>query len=192
MNDSTHINVGCGTHRAPAPWINLDLIDSDELNTKPDYVISDAAHPLDAFDAVERVYLGHVLEHFEWDAVVPFLKYLHVHTTDDAEVLAVGPDALRSIRLYGQQSPAVPWNIIEAVIEDADPFVRNEPVIVGQRHCWNSHEQRILRAFEEAGWEYVQAVPMESMMLRPVQPSDWPVVSQVEWQCAVFASKVVF
>src|SRR5690606_17814756 len=65
------LNVGCGTHRAPAPWVNIDVVDQGD--TRPDVVVP-AGTPL-PYEAgtVERVYLGHVLEHVPWPNVAGFL-----------------------------------------------------------------------------------------------------------------------
>src|SRR5215471_2064517 len=54
------LNVGCGTHRAPEPWVNVDVIDNDEVH--PD-VIRQPGEPMPFADgSAARVFAGHVLE----------------------------------------------------------------------------------------------------------------------------------
>lgn len=166
------LNVGCGTHRAPAPWVNIDVVDQGD--TRPDVVVP-AGTPL-PYEAgtVERVYLGHVLEHVPWPNVAGFLA--EIRRVLDGEVLVTGPDVYRTIQRW--RAGAEPWWLVESVLEHAvDPETTDWPEA---HHHWNCHEVRVVEALERAGFAEVTPVSI-------FDQRDWPVVNPSAWQLAVRA-----
>lgn len=72
------LNLGCGSTRPPAPWINVDTImaqhgfwsvECDQLRAETNYAEMDFVHtpwPHQwGFEAVEGILLSHVLEHLD-------------------------------------------------------------------------------------------------------------------------------
>lgn len=177
----THVNVGCGPHRAAEPWVNLDVIEND--TTHPDIVV-DGDRPLRQWKAktVEAVYLGHVLEHIAWgDDLQAFLADVRRVLKDDGRVCVVGPDVYRAIERF--KTGAEPWHIVVACLEGgtASPGLGEWP---GARHHWNCTEARVVDALTVAGFSNVTPVPLNHQTL-----AGWPCVSYALWQMAVLASK---
>jgi hypothetical protein len=176
------LNVGCGTHRAPEPWWNVDtvLIDGEDVPRKdrvvPDQVI-DPSGPLPFDDgSCDRVFLGHVLEHVPWEAVPRFL--LDVRRVASAEVLIVGPDVYRCIESYRQGRE--PWSTLQSCLEHKD-YPDDMAAWPGAPHHWNCHEARVIEALNRTGWH---AVPV----LDDALLGSWPVVGFTRrWQFAVLA-----
>lgn len=163
------LNVGCGTHRAPDPWINLDVHADDDH--RPDLVI-DPADPFAAFDArsAERVYLGHVLEHVRWPLVGDLLACVRAVLAPGGLVLATGPDVYRTVTRW--RDGAEPWDLVVSVLEHADEADPGWPEAV---HHWNCHETRLVGALTAAG--FLDVAPSVAF-------DGWPVVAWSEWQCA--------
>lgn len=187
------VNVGCGPHRADSPWINLDVVHRlGEI--EPDIVV-ERHDPLGGFDdgTIDRIYLGHVLEHLPWDRdaeghdLHTFLETCHAKLDAHGDVLIVGPDVLRTIKGYKRGDAAMPWEIVVAVIEGDDAFQYGGAAWEGARHQWNASAERVILALTAAGFALTREVPMNDTELL----DDWPVVSRAEWQSAVHARKFV-
>jgi predicted SAM-dependent methyltransferase len=171
------LNIGCGTHRAPAPWVNTDVVENE--STHPDVIVPTGEFPWPDGSA-ERVYLGHVLEHMYWGPpLVAFLEGVRRVLAPGGMVLAVGPDYVKT--LHGWREGRYAWDLAESVCEHA----RGANDLVGDwpeaRHHWNCSGERMMTAFHCAGFE--RAVPMEGGW-----DGQWPVVGwEAGWQSAVWA-----
>lgn len=165
------LNVGCGTHRAPEPWVNVDCADNDQVH--PDVVVASGQRlPFDDASA-ERVYLGHVLEHVAWPAVPAFLA--EVRRVLDGEVLVTGPDVYRTVHRWSDGLE--PWDLVASVMEHAAPAGADNGWPEALHH-WNCHEARVVDLLERAG--FADVAPTTDL-------SGWPVVQWSDWQCAVKA-----
>lgn len=169
-----YLNVGCGQHRAPSPWLNLD-VHHDELH-RPD-LITDPLEPFPFEDGTaDRIYLGHVLEHVKLDDIPWFLNEAKRTLADGGELLAVGPDVFRVIE--GWKAGREPWELVQSALEHADyPGTTDWPQA---QHQWNCHEARVVEMLERSGFD---AVPLES------PPEGWPVVQWSAWQFCIQARK---
>lgn len=179
--DSQLVNVGCGPFRAPG-WTNFDVIMAPELDPPivPD-LLGDLTHGLPLPDAsVRRLYLGHVLEHLDWNQVGNALQEVKRVLAPDGEVLVTGPDVMRAIQMY--KTDEVDFNTLETLLEDAHAIGLGDTEWEGARHRWNCYAQRIFNAFVECGFEDVVSVGIDNPFC-----DDWPVVSRVRWQMAVRA-----
>lgn len=176
------LNVGCGTHKAPEPWWNIDTVRrvgpdiAAAVTVDPDQVI-DPADPLPFDDgSCERVFLSHVLEHIPWEALPDFLR--DVRRVAAAEVLIVGPDCYRVIEAYKQGLE--PWSIVQSVLEHKD-YPDDMAAWPGAPHHWNCHEARVIEALNRTGWHAVS-------VLDDADLAGWPVVAwNRRWQFAVMA-----
>jgi len=181
-----YLNVGCGPHRAPEPWINLDVHEGD--GNYPDIVVEDASRPCAGWesDTVDRIYLGHVLEHIPVDELPGFLADIHRVLKPDGEIAVVGPDVFRTIKLWKEGTE--PWTMIDSVLEGPDFYAESPATSSGgwryARHWWNCHEERVVLILKEAGFVDVTPLSLDQRALR-----SWPVVGFAKWQCAVVASK---
>lgn len=191
-----YLNIGCGPFRAPEPWHNIDVVETNhaEYPTRPDEVVPRDRSVVDLFGraSCRRIYMGHLLEHVAWEQVPTFLQ-LHVAPalTDDGELAIVGPDVYRVIEMYknGQEG----WAWVEACLEgpDAQFDLRGEPTGDATegwpeaRHKWNAYEDRVQRVTQLAlpDWS-VRAVPISETYL-----GEYPVVAFTQFQCAVLASR---
>ena len=174
-----NVNIGCGPHYA-AGWVNVDRIHNPDLNIVPD-IVNPTGRPLllDIGNDVERIYLGHVLEHVPWDHVAGFLGECLALLKPGGQCLVVGPDVFRTLRMW--KNGQVPDTLMHAVLEGADPQVDDiEARWDGARHQWNADQQRVAFQMRRAGFENVTEFPQ----VRDV-PDGWPIVSRVEWQSAV-------
>lgn len=128
----------------------------------------------------ERVYCGHVLEHMAWSAVPEFLRQLRQLCAADAELMVVGPDVWRV--LEGWKQGIYDDTLVQQTIEDHEHYQDADAEWTEARHHWNCYAKRVADVLSEAGWVDVEVLPgMSSVEI------DWPVVSRVEWQCAVSA-----
>ncbi len=156
---AVRLNLGCGDHRAPSPWVNID----SQGSVSPD-LIADVGHLPYRGCVAERIYLGHVLEHLAYpSAVVSALAECYRVLRPDGELLVVGPDCDRAIAFDDQTA-------LGALVGAR----RWE----GDRHQWACTEERLL-ALVRGFWPSARAVPVEEI------GESWPLVSRIGWQCAV-------
>lgn len=177
-------NVGCGTHKAPKPWVNLDTVRHNQAEhgeiIDPDIVVEPGA-PLPFDDgACSRVLLSHVLEHIPWEDVPAFL--VEVRRVLDGALLVVGPDLHKTIKAY--RAGHVHWDLVTSVMEHKDwpPDMAAWP---GAPHHWNCHEVRVRAALQRSGFDVETSAPSASLL------REWPLVGWTpSWQCAVSAQSV--
>ena len=177
------INVGCGPHRAPDPWINTDITRVEGV-IEPDLLVESsfpaALTAVLGRASVDRVYLGHVLEHINWNDLPRFFEELKIMLLDGAELMVVGPDVFRSLERFMCGTDSL--SDVKSVLEDDLHFQEVDDDWSGARHAWNSYEARVARLLTQNGFHSVQPLPISADALE-----GWPVVSFVGWQCAVSA-----
>jgi hypothetical protein len=187
----TWLNVGCGPHRAPDPWVNLDVHVGHGI--QPDVQVEDPMYPLARYadGAVGRVYMGHVLEHVEWRMLPAFLEDITRALQPGGELMVVGPDVFRVVEQW--RDGQVGWELVESALETPWPYA--SPEVDGEtwalegawseaRHHWNCYEERVAWALRQVkGLTDVTPVPITPMGPLAV----WPLVAYTQWQCAVRA-----
>jgi len=183
------LNAGCGTHYADG-WVNTDSW--EDPNTRPDVkVVPGEPYPFpdNHFDAV---YLGHVLEHIPWPDVPAFLMDMNRMAKPGAPILIVGPDVLRTIKLWA--AGLEPWHMVLSTIEHQEANYqpdREDEVWEGAAHHWNCHEERVVELLKRLGFvpiSYSQRIPdnpSHKTWYDPDTNMTWPVVGKNHWQCAV-------
>lgn len=176
------LNIGCGPHRAPAPWVNVDRVRIPG-RIEPD-ICEAWPSGYAASDSVRRVYLGHVVEHMTWDdssgmGLPSFLEAVFRIVEPGGEVMIVGPDVKRALTMWkkGTVSSRLLWQIMEhdSPTDDVD--------WKGRRHLWNCTVDRVCRALSAAGFVGVDEIPIQHVS------EPWPVVARSAWQLAVSAVK---
>lgn len=158
------VNLGSGDHYQEG-WVNVDLPGNG--------VRVDVAHDITErlpFDdgSVDRVYMGHVLEHVDFDQLVPVLGEVRRVLVPGGEGCIVGPDVGNTLRL-GMN------NILSIVLYGARRWD-------GDTHLWTSTGEAHYFAALVAGFAARLIMPEEV-------PDDWPVVSRAAWQFAVMLEK---
>lgn len=160
------LNVGCGDHYAPG-WTNLDPQPGETV--RPDIVGSLTGLPA-SVDGVTAVYLGHVLEHLRYEAVVPALRGLWARCEPGARVAIVGPDVDRARRLHERG---------EITTETLDGAIHGAGRWHGDEHLWACTESLLLNVARVSGLD-AHPVPIDSPDL-----DAFPIVSRAPWQCAI-------
>jgi len=187
------LNVGCGSFRAPPPWLNLDCHDGDGVH--PDEVV-DPDRPLATYpdNRVDRVYMGHVLEHIPWPDVPAFLADIHRALRPGGEICVVGPDILRVLKRWKEDLDPEGWDLIESILENpwdrcygetGYGLIYEEPRWKHSRHWWNCYEARVVFLFRQ----HTEFVDVEPQPIHPEQLGSWPLVAYTLHQCAVTARK---
>lgn len=151
------LNLGCGDHRAPAPWVNIDRWPG----VHPDVVASADALPFRS-GSVERLYCGHLLEHLEWETELPEALAEIRRVTDSA--CFVGPDYDRA------QANPEHHVLLSAIVCGGSRWP-------GDTHRWVSTEDRSLDAI----WQFFPNAHPVDIYDMP----DWPVVTPTGWQFAI-------
>ena len=175
------LNIGCGPFRAPAPWVNTDVVRIHGL-IEPDILVetpwpSELVNHGVSFGSVERVYLGHVLEHISWAYVNEFMLQLKQICAPGAEIMVVGPDSKKIIGAFSEGASSL--DEVMAIIEDDIHYQQPLAQWDGARHCWNCYEERIVRILSSSGLEQVEALAVDQDVL-----AGWPIVSFAPYQCA--------
>ncbi len=183
------LNAGCGTHYAKG-WVNVDIW-SDE-KTRPD-VVAKANEPYpfpdNYFDAI---YLGHVLEHIDWNQVPVFLKDMRRIAKPGAPILVVGPDVYKTLDRWkeGQEPLSMVLSVLEH--QDINPDNPDAEWWDGATHHWNCHNDRVQKLLEKTGFSTVHDVYEEipncaecSTWDDKVTGINWPVVGKWFWQFAI-------
>lgn len=173
------LNVGCGTHNAPAPWWNIDVVSDPSVAVVPDEVVPRGPLPYPDV-SVQRVMLSHVLEHQPWHRVVPFLRDVLRVLVAGGEVCVIGPDVHRTIERW--KAGAEPWHMVESVMEHANGRGDIDGPWPEARHHWNCTEDRVVLGLEVAGFASISRVPVPSPDL-----GRWPTFGPAPWQCAALA-----
>lgn len=167
------LNVGCGPHLAPDPWVNVDVFTYDAV--RPDVVTNSFALPF--LDGVfGRVYCGHVLEHVPWEQVPRLLVEIRRVMSKSAQLLVVGPDVKQTIMLWHQGEE--PWEQVALYLEN--DVGHQEVDGPAARHQWNCDEGRLVRMLSPL-FDYVEPVPV----LELERYDEWPITSYALHQCAV-------
>lgn len=168
------LNVGSGTHNAPRPWWNIDVVEKDDI--RPDQVVTPGEPLPFPDDSCDRIMLSHVLEHIPWEDVPAFLRDIRRISSD--EVLVLGPDVYRTIQSYADGTE--PWSILASVIEHKD-YPDDMAAWPGAPHHWNCHEARVMEALNRCGFN-AQPVLDDGLL------ASWPVVAwNRRWQFAILA-----
>jgi predicted SAM-dependent methyltransferase len=184
------LNAGCGTHYANG-WVNCDVW-VDE-HTKPDVQVTpDEPYPFEDsyFDAI---YLGHVIEHIDWDKVVPFLQDMKRMAKPNAPILIVGPDVHKTIQRW--KDGLEPWEMVLSTMEHQEHNYqpdREHQWWDGATHHWNCHHQRVEEIVKKLGFtqieDYFDRIPNNATSKWWEDPStniNWPVVGKWYWQFAI-------
>jgi hypothetical protein len=153
-----NVNVGCGEFPA-AGWLNLDLT-HEAADRRWD--IRDGLPP--DVGPVERIYLGHVLEHLAYDEIVPMLRLMPAGALvgvvgpdcDRAEAMGMPPDELALLEHGGGR-----WS--------------------GDVHQWRSTAPLTVGLLWRAGWR-VMPVGFEVL-----EAEGFPLTSKIGWQFALLA-----
>lgn len=162
------LNLGSGQWPTDLPdWVNTDL---PWEGVKPPDVWGDAFDLPFPDNTFEAAYVGHVLEHVEWDLIPVFLGELRRVLKTPALVMFVGPDIERA-RETGQ-----PQSILDAITD-----LNGGP----GGHKWVATEALTVEAVERGGFA---AVPWP---IANIAPPDWPNPTTAPWQCAVLGIRKV-
>jgi predicted SAM-dependent methyltransferase len=163
-----NINLGCGEFLAPG-YRNVD-----RTHSGADYNY-DITQGLPAYEPVERIYAGHVLEHLYLPELTGILTRWRTNrfVTPDTQMAVVGPDCDRADALYADG---------DLDDEDMELIVDGGHRWEGDAHLWRSTEKQTLGVLLAAGWK-----------ARPVTPialacAGWPIVSLAAWQFAILAT----
>lgn len=181
-----HVNIGCGPFRAPRPWLNIDVIHL-EGRIEPDVVVPSIwpeTWDLSGFSlsGFTKVYMGHVLEHVQWELVPEFLRQVLDRCEVGAEIAIVGPDIRKFLAKWKHDSMS--WEEVTAALEHHLSF-QPDGTWDGARHQWNCEEQRLLDLAAHVGIGGLSAVPVDEEHL-----AGWPVTSYVDTQCCVLGIKL--
>lgn len=164
------LNLGSGGHPMPG-WINLDLYNSD---TPPDVVGSVFSLPVKT-GSIERVYIGHLLEHLGLFEQRPFWDEVFRVGLHGAAVMVVGPDVAAFNRYFQKRHPCAPGWLLDPIVSERKP--EDKP---GIWHRWVPTEALTAEVMRQYG---VQKV--EPQDVRTVSRPLWPNTDTSPWQCAV-------
>lgn len=181
------LNVGCGPHYVNG-WTNVDVYQDDLF--KPDFIIErNSSLPFEDshFDAV---YMGHVIEHIEWEKVSEFLMEVIRVTKSGAPVLIVSPDTKRTIDLYS--NGFITWEEVETIIEHQHLNFQNSKdnsFWDGASHFWNCSCERVSLMLDSLKIENKYEVSDEILRYPFTEKwydlqngIIWPIVAKVHWQ----------
>lgn len=184
------INVGCGPHLAPEPWVNIDgnnedfeLGDSGVLERRPNVKAWSDALPY-ADGTVDRIYAGHVLEHIPlYDGSVDrtLAEFKRV-LKPGAPIMCTGPDMTKCAEMV--YAGALDWRMFWQAHGTSgrgnpgtEPHVNPRP---GDVHQWNSTE--------EAVWVLMAKYWSRLRVMQPWEAdTSWPIVARVPWQYTIVA-----
>ena len=181
------LNVGCGPHYASG-WINTDVY-HDEL-VKPDVIVERGlGYPFEDsfFDAA---YLGHIIEHIEWNLVAGFLSEISRVVKPGAPILIVGPDIKKTIDLYSKG--LMTWDSVEVILEHQHRNFqdsKDNSFWDGASHFWNCSYERVSLLLDSLDIEEkynasdeILKYPFTENWYDLQNKIVWPIVSKVEWQ----------
>lgn len=160
------VNLGCGVYKAEG-WYNVDIWPGCE----PDMVADAVTLDLPA-GSVKRIYLGHLLEHLVYDSVYDLVYNVWRMLEPGGWVCAVAPDLDRVNKL----TDPLLWEMLQTGSGEG----RTDPYAVQRWEC----TERELVANMQTRFPNAQPVALDA-----VTPG-FPLVSTVNWQCAVMARKL--
>jgi hypothetical protein len=179
-----NLNIGCGPHYAEG-WVNVDVDRNVRADLHIDPDEASIGHVPGIVELVDRVYLGHVIEHVRWEWVPRFLSNLYNLVAPGGEMCIVTPDCRRAFEMTGHFT----WHQFLALTEDDEHHQEHAtPTDVGPslRHQWMAYEDRVLRVIGDS-WlgavSDIRAYDPEEL------PEPWPIVSRVPWQSAIVVAK---
>lgn len=175
------INIGCGPFRAPKPWVNVDVVKIPG-SIEPDIVVPSIWPETWDLSGFTKVYMGHVLEHVQWEVVPKFLQQVLDKCEVGAEIAIVGPDIRKFAAKWKHDK--LSWEDVMGALENHTSF---QPAGTwdGARHQWNCYEQRLFDVATVAGIGGVTTVPVTASGL-----PGWPVTSYIDTQCGVLGMKL--
>lgn len=184
------LNVGCGPHRAPAPWWNVDRVARPDPTqpTEPDEVVGELL-PYDD-GAVGRLYAGHIMEHIPIPAVPVVLAEWSRVLAPGGQIGIVGPDVNRALAWFreGRLTRDELWERMEhgttTSLEAWRRLYGAEDIDPHARHHWNCVPERVIAMLEAAGF-----VDVREVTLRDIAREGWPLVGDSADQFAVIGHK---
>lgn len=164
---AVNLNIGCGEFYVPG-WLNIDATDDPRIrkDLRGD-VTQGLALPT---GTMERIYLGHVLEHIVLEQVPVVMDEVLRLLVPGGEVMVVGPDCDK-VRLTGD------LQLISGAVHGAGRWADDV-------HQWECSERMLVEILADAGLKDVEAVPIIEVSAR-----GWPLVSEARWQSAAYGWK---
>lgn len=159
------LNLASGLHPTQLPdWVNIDL---PWEGVATPHVYGDAMRLPFRDAAFDTAYVGHVLEHIEWDAIPAMLAELRRVLQPGATVAFVGPDIERAI------STGQPEWLLRAI----------DTLNTGPGgHKWVADENLTVTAVRTT---FPAAV---AISVADIDQPEWPNPTTADWQCAVLAT----
>jgi len=158
------LNLGSGDYPAKG-WVNVDCHPGPGVNVVTD--LAETPWPFEDASA-EAVYAGHVLEHLPEDVLPNVLAEIRRVLAPRGELCVVGPDLDRI------EEGSETWCSTHAGARSHDR--------VGGEHLWDCTEAKLVNLLTKAGFT-PRPVPVAAL-----EGTGWPVVSYVDWQCAVLVA----
>lgn len=181
-----YINLGCGPTSAPLPWINVDIVEDE--NIKPDILIS-SGRPEELvekfgyeFDSIDKIYLGHILEHINWPDLYDFMLGCKKLLKKGGQICVVGPDTFKTLDMW--KNNIVDFNFVRGVIEDDLNYQVSRNDWSGASHKWNYYLERAVRLIQGCGFNNIETPEFNEQNF-----SEWPVWSYTNHQTGIIASK---
>lgn len=172
-----YLNLGCGAHVAPPPWVNVDCsYGTAGFPNFPDVICDIRTLPWHD-DEVDAVYAGHVLEHLPMDDVVPALREIRRVLKEDGRFFVVGPDFDRATTMAAAGLDDMRAAIWPGAM-DNEPWASWE----GAGHQWCATATNTL--------QLVRQIFRDAVELPITEVDDfWPAPSRTElWQFAIAAT----
>lgn len=162
-----NLTIGSGPHYMPG-WVNLDLNDDPTWSHSPDVLGSIYKLPFED-DTADKVYLGHILEHLEWDSLPAALKEVSRVCKPEGVIGVVGPCLDKAIRTEQ------PRNILEAILA-------GDAVTAGYAHQWTPTTLLTKLALETT------LSNVQEVLITAFRKPEWPNPEPDSfWQCAFTA-----
>lgn len=159
------LHIGSGSHYADG-WLNVDCDPQWRVD------ILAKAEALPAYygrGTFTHVYMGHFLEHIDFDHIPTVIEHILYSCTPDVQVAVVGP-CLDLATATGQD-------------EGLLAAIRYQGKTGPGEHAWTATTDLTRQALTESGLNAIQ-VPVNTI----TKPA-WPNPSTAEWQCAFLATR---
>lgn len=164
------LNIGCGNHYANG-WVNVDIDSTDDVH--PD-VVADVTAGLPFPDGLfYRIYLGHVLEHIDQAAVPRALGECRRLLASGGVIAVVGPDCDCADRMLA--TGEINGDERRKIVEGAGRWAHDV-------HLWRCTGDVVAGYLEAAGFAATR------VEVRDLVNTEWPLVADVTWQFAMFAT----